>query len=104
MTDGYDVVIEAVGTTESMNQALELLRPMGRISMVGRPWEPIALDLAMLRREASITASYGYAGTGLDHRFTKAARIVAETPDLSEVMVTHRFPLDAGPAATAMPG
>ncbi|MGI9621249.1 MAG: zinc-dependent alcohol dehydrogenase [Acidimicrobiales bacterium] len=104
VSDGYDVVIDAVGTTESMNEALELLRPMGRISMVGTPWEPIALDLAMLRREASITASYGYAGTGLDHEFTNAARIVAETRDLAEVMVTHRFPLDAGPEAFAAAG
>lgn len=99
VTDGYDVVIEAVGTSGSMRQAIGALRPQGRIALVGTLWEPLTVDMRLSMREATIVPSHTYAGVGPDHEFTNAARIVAETPNLASAMVTHRFPLDAGAEA-----
>lgn len=99
VSDGYDVIVDAVGTTDSMKQAIALLRPQGRICLAGTLWQPMTVGMALGSREATIVTSYGYGGTGLNHEFTNAARIVAETPELPPAMVTHRFPLDAGPEA-----
>lgn len=92
---GYDVVVDAVGTTESIRQAVASLRPRGRIAMVGTQWEPASFDVGLAMREVTIIPSmmYGY------HQGTRemdtAARVLCDTPDIADAMISHRFPLDA---------
>ena len=39
ITDGYSLVIDAVGNSNSVQQASQKLRPMGRILMLGSFWD-----------------------------------------------------------------
>ena len=47
LTDGADVVFDCVGTSESLTHALAMVRPRGRVVLVGMPGR-VSLDLAPL--------------------------------------------------------
>ena len=47
LTDGADVVFDCVGTSESITQALAMVRPRGRVVLVGMPGR-VSVDLAPL--------------------------------------------------------
>lgn len=93
--DGFDVIIDAVGTTASMTEGVQRVRPRGRIGLVGTLWEPVVLDIRLSGKEVSIISSAGYSGVAPDRDFDLAARVLAERPDIADAVVTHRFPLDA---------
>ena len=99
--DGFDVVIDAVGTTASIAEAVQRIKPRGRIGLVGSLWEPASLSKALCSKEVSIIAAAGYAGVTPDRDFDQAARVLAERPDIADVLVTHRFPLDGAVEAFA---
>jgi threonine dehydrogenase-like Zn-dependent dehydrogenase len=93
--DGFDVIIDAVGTTASIAEGVERIRPRGRIGLAGTLWEPASLDIGLCSKEVSIVPAAGYSGVAPDRDFDQAARVLAERPDIADVLVTHRFPLDA---------
>lgn len=93
--DGFDVIIDAVGTTASIAEGVQRIRPRGRIGLVGTLWEPASLDIGICGKEVSIIPSAGYSGVAPNRDFDLAARVLAERPDIADVLVTHRFPLDA---------
>lgn len=92
--DGFDVVIDAVGTTASLAEGVERIKPRGRIGLAGYLWEPASIDMAFCGKEVSIIPALAYSGVAPDRDFDQAARVLAECPDIADVMVTHRFPLD----------
>ncbi len=92
--DGFDAVIDAVGTTASIAEAVQRVRPRGRIGLVGTLWDAAELDVGFCMKEASIVAVVAYSGVAPDRDFDLAARVLAERPSIGDVMVTHRFPLD----------
>lgn len=55
---GFDVVLDAVGVTAILQQALELAAPRGRISCIGFTADPVQLQPGVVtRRELSIIGS-----------------------------------------------
>ena len=59
-TDGLELVIDCVGTPDSLTQALQVVAPGGRILVVGMPGHT-TLDLTSLwHRESSIAGCYAY--------------------------------------------
>jgi threonine dehydrogenase-like Zn-dependent dehydrogenase len=92
--DGFDVIFDAVGTTASIAEAVERVQPRGRLGLVGTLWEPASIDMALWSRELTIIPAAGYSGVAPNRDFDEAARVLAQCPDIAEVMVTHRFPLD----------
>jgi len=92
--DGFDVVIDAVGTTASIAEAVERIKRRGRIGLVGATWQPASIDMNLCRNEVSIVPAMGYSGVAPNRDFDQAARVLAERPDIAKIMVTHRFPLD----------
>ena len=110
----YDVVVEAVGTEAAMSTAIGHARPGGTVSMPGVYWDGLALPevMTMFLKEVRLVPSsmYGCArGVHLGHRhgpvagdpeddpageMRVAARLLADVPDLADVLVTHRFGLD----------
>jgi threonine dehydrogenase-like Zn-dependent dehydrogenase len=95
-TDGsFDVVIDAVGTSHSLDESVHKLKPMGRIGMVGSFWDPTTLNPAFCMKEIELIASATYVCKAPDRNFEEAGRMLAERPELPELLVTHRFPLDA---------
>ncbi len=60
LTNGADTVFDCVGTSESLEQALSMVRPRGRVVLVGMPGR-ISVDLAPLwHRELTLVGAYAY--------------------------------------------
>lgn len=87
LTDGLELVIDCVGTPDSLTQALQVVAPGGRILVVGMPGHT-TLDLTSLwHRESSIAGCYAY--TRAD--FERALDVVADA-DLGR-LVSATYPL-----------
>lgn len=60
LTGGADHVIDCVGSEESLTEALTVVRPKGRITMVGMPGH-VSVDLTGLwHREIALVGAYAY--------------------------------------------
>ncbi|MHB8437674.1 MAG: zinc-dependent alcohol dehydrogenase [Acidimicrobiales bacterium] len=60
LTGGADVVVDCVGSAESLAQSLAMVRPRGRVVLVGMPGA-IRVDLAPLwHREVILVGAYAY--------------------------------------------
>jgi threonine dehydrogenase-like Zn-dependent dehydrogenase len=60
LTGGADVVLDCVGTADSIEHALSVVRPRGRVILVGMPGTT-RIDLTPLwHREISLTGAYAY--------------------------------------------
>ena len=60
LTSGADVVIDCVGSAESIGQSLGMVRPRGRVLLVGMPGS-VRVDLASLwHREVQLVGAYAY--------------------------------------------
>ncbi len=60
LTDGADVVFDCVGSTESITHSLAMVRPRGRVVLVGMPGK-VSVDLAPLwHRELTLVGAYAY--------------------------------------------
>ena len=55
---GFDIVIEATGTTDAPNMGLELLKPRGTLILFSYIWHPEVLDLARINmKELNVLGS-----------------------------------------------
>jgi threonine dehydrogenase-like Zn-dependent dehydrogenase len=60
LTNGAHVVFDCVGSQASITQALSLVRPRGRVVLVGMPGK-VSVDLAPLwHRELTLVGAYAY--------------------------------------------
>ena len=60
LTEGADVVFDCVGSAASMTEALSLVRPRGKVVLVGMPGR-VSVDLAPLwHRELTLVGAYAY--------------------------------------------
>jgi threonine dehydrogenase-like Zn-dependent dehydrogenase len=97
LTDGIDVVIDCVGNASSIEQALRIVRPGGRIILVGMPGHE-SLDLtALWHREVSLQGAYAYGvellPDGKSVRTFDLAMQLVVSADLGR-LVTATYPLD----------
>ncbi|MDG2411313.1 MAG: alcohol dehydrogenase catalytic domain-containing protein [Halioglobus sp.] len=90
----YDLVIDAVGSSASLQKAVQFVRPVGRITLLGVFWEAVELTADFCGKEPELISSTGYHCGGPDSSFREAAKILHQYPDLATALVTHRFPLD----------
>jgi len=66
LTGGADVVVDCVGSSASIAAAIEMVRPCGRVVLVGMPGR-VHLDLAPLwHRQVAIAGSYAYGSETYD--------------------------------------
>ncbi len=101
LAGGVDVVLDCVGSAETIADALAVVRPGGRVVLVGMP-APSRLDLTPLwQREVSLIGAYAY---GTEHRlpgsprtFDAAMALVADA-GLGR-LVSATYPLDRHVAA-----
>lgn len=90
-----DVVIETIGgTADTLNQAVLLVRPAGRVAVLGvftamPPLNALMLVIKEVRLVGSLT--YGRPGPHAD--FDVALRLLATHPERFRSLITHRFPL-----------
>jgi threonine dehydrogenase-like Zn-dependent dehydrogenase len=98
LTGGADVVLDCVGSAESIEEALSVVRPRGRVILVGMPGTA-RLDLTPLwHREISLTGAYAYGresagGNGSRPRTFELAFDLVVQAGL-ERLVSARYPLE----------
>jgi 2-desacetyl-2-hydroxyethyl bacteriochlorophyllide A dehydrogenase len=89
--EGVDLVVETAGAAEAVTQALELVRPGGRVVLTGLPHEATRVPFFnVVRREVTIVGSMIY-----QDEFGEALRLVAGGAVRTRPLVTHHFKLDA---------
>jgi threonine dehydrogenase-like Zn-dependent dehydrogenase len=108
LTEGADVVFDCVGSAESLHQSLAMVRPRGRVVLVGMPGK-ISIDLAPLwHRELVLVGAYAYgdevpaSGTGPLRSFDLAIDVVGAA-GLGE-LVSAAYPLERYEEAIAHAG
>ena len=89
-TSGFDVVFDAVGSQETMDQAIALARPGGGIVTLSVPHGPaIAVNHgSFYRKELTLIAARLY-----NQDFDEAIRLVAAGQVQAPRIITHRYPL-----------
>lgn len=93
-SDEYDVVIDAAGSQSSIDEALRLVRPGGRILLLGSWWSPVELGMMLAIKEITLYPSSMYGHQHGKREFIEAVDVLAARPDIAESMITHRFALD----------
>ena len=103
VSSAYDVVIDAAGTTESLQQCIHLAKPGARMILLATYWGGMQLpgfDLCM--KEINIVPAAQYNRQGPSRDVDVAATILATNPLIARSLITHRFPLDAAAEAFAV--
>jgi len=101
----YDLVIDAAGTTSSLQQAVRLCKPKATLLLVATYWDGMVLpgmDLCMKEIKVITAAMYSQHGKLRDVDW--AARVLGEIPMIARAVITHRFPLEAASEAFEMAG
>jgi threonine dehydrogenase-like Zn-dependent dehydrogenase len=100
----WDVVFDAVGTEESLAQSFDMVKPGGRVVVIGIYWDGGVSMPGFLfgMKEIRLIASMVYGSDAHGRDFDHAARILAARPELGPTLITHRFPLDAAVEAFAV--
>ena len=101
VSDGYDLVFDAVGTKDSISESVKRLRPRGRLIALGCFWNPVPLSMAFCAKEITAIASVAYKCQQPDRSFEEAGKMLHANPHIADAMVTHNFPLDAAEEAFA---
>jgi threonine dehydrogenase-like Zn-dependent dehydrogenase len=92
LAGGADVVVDCVGSAESLASALGIVRPRGRIVMVGMPGH-LSVDLTPLwQREVQLVGAYAYGLEGGRRTFDLAMELVHDAG--LHRLVSARYPLD----------
>jgi L-iditol 2-dehydrogenase len=94
-SEGADVVIEAVGSSKTILQAMDLVRVGGRILVAGLSverfvTEPPTFWMRQLLKEVTVETSRSYAAND----WASAIRLAARGDINCSALVSHRFPLD----------
>ena len=101
---GYDVVIEAAGSASALAHAADRCRPGGTIVLLGSYWDGSVEmpGMAIGMKELTLVPAVMYGRSGPSRDVDVAATILAQRPELPDVVITHRFPLDAAADAFAV--
>jgi threonine 3-dehydrogenase len=94
-TDGHgaEVVLEMSGVPKVIDQGTRMLAPGGRMSLLGLPSGPVALDLTdqVIFKEARLI---GVTGRELFRTWQQTTTLLATGMVDVGPVITHRFPLD----------
>jgi len=90
-----DVVVETVGgRAETLGQAVGLVRPGGRVSILGLFTGPAQVNaLTMMLNEVRMVAAIMYCRSQRLTDFEAALRMIEADPERARGVITHRFPL-----------
>jgi 2-desacetyl-2-hydroxyethyl bacteriochlorophyllide A dehydrogenase len=91
-----EVVVETVGGRgETLNQAIAIAKPGGRVSILGVFTGPVSINatLAVLK-EVLMLGAYTYGSPGSRSDFEVAIEIAAKQPEELRRLITHRVSLD----------
>jgi threonine dehydrogenase-like Zn-dependent dehydrogenase len=87
---GLDAVFECCGDQAALDQAVELLRPGGRLLILGIPWaDRVSFDISRLRRKEISVQNV----RRQHHCFPPAIELISSRRADVDFMVTHSFDL-----------
>jgi threonine dehydrogenase-like Zn-dependent dehydrogenase len=94
-TSGYDVVIETGGSESALQRAVELARIGGTVVHLGLydPRTVWPMDVAF-SKEVALRPSLGYCSHYPRRDFAEAADLLAARTELTNTLITHRFPIE----------
>jgi 2-desacetyl-2-hydroxyethyl bacteriochlorophyllide A dehydrogenase len=102
---GYDVVVEAAGTSASLARAIELVAPGGTVVVLGVHLGTVEVDwMPLFNREARIIPSLGYCRHEGGREMEDAAAMIADDPEIARTLITHRFPIEDAAEAFRVAG
>ncbi len=106
LTGGADVVVDCVGSAQSLAQSLAMVRPRGRVVLVGMPGK-VSVDLTSLwHREVTLAGAYAYGAedvAGIRRRTFDLAFELVATAGLGR-LVSASYPLERYEEALAHAG
>jgi threonine 3-dehydrogenase len=97
---GVDVVLEMSGVPSAIHQAFALVRPAGRVQMLGVPAKPMTFDFATELVFKGVTV-YGVTGRRMYDTWHQMTRFLRSGLFDPTPVITHRFPLDRADDAIA---
>jgi threonine dehydrogenase-like Zn-dependent dehydrogenase len=106
LTEGADVVLDCVGSASSLEQSLAMVRPRGRVVVVGMPGTT-TLDLAPLwHRELTLVGAYAYGTEDHSHTVGRTFDLAFEVVAAAGLgrLVTATYPLERFDEAIAHAG
>jgi len=93
-TGVYDVVVETAGSESGIHRAIELARPGATVVHLG-VYGPITWPMdAAFQKEVALIGSLGYCGHHGRREFAESADLLAARPELTDILITHRFPIE----------
>lgn len=98
----YDVVMDAIGTTASLRESAQFVKPRGRIGLVGVFWDTVGLEAEFCSKEAELIPSAGYNCRSPGRSFEEAGTILYRDREIAPALISHRFPLDGAKEAFAI--
>jgi threonine dehydrogenase-like Zn-dependent dehydrogenase len=97
LAGGADVVFDCVGSASSLEECLAVVRPGGRIVLVGMPGR-VSVDLAPLwQREVVLAGAYAYGSEVRSEGHVSTFALAAELVEVARLgeLVTARYPLES---------
>ena len=89
----YDVSFDAVCSQQSFDACINATRPCGTLLEFGMFWSPVTLNNTLMMKEITVVPSIFYGHNHEHHDFEEAINLLARTPLLIDVVVSHRFAL-----------
>jgi 2-desacetyl-2-hydroxyethyl bacteriochlorophyllide A dehydrogenase len=101
--EGIDVVVETIGgMAPTLQQAMGIVRPGGRVSVLGVfGQQSLVNTLGLVLKETTVVGGITYCRPGLHSDFDTALGMLAAHGERVRSLVTHRFPLAEAAAAYA---
>jgi len=95
-----DAAIDAVGSTISLADAADAIRPQGTLVLVAMPGGRTILPIfPIVGKEVRLVGSNCYGWTGGTRDFDSAIELIASGAVPAPKIITHRFPMDQAQAA-----
>jgi threonine dehydrogenase-like Zn-dependent dehydrogenase len=94
-TGDYDVVLETAGSESGLHRAVELARRGGTVVNLG-VYDPGTTwpHHESFMKEVALRPSLGYCGHKGRREFAETADLLVARPELAEMLITHRFPIE----------
>ena len=94
--EGIDVVIETIGgTAPTLQQAMGIVRPGGRVCVLGVFAMPQQINaLGMVLKDVTMAGGITYCRPGAHSDFDVAINILKTHGDRARSLISHRFPID----------
>ena len=96
----YDLVIDAAGSAQALETAVQHCRPGGSLLLLAAYWEGLTLPgFAVCMKELRVVPGWLYSRSAGVRDVELAVELLSNNPEIARTVITHRFSLDAAAQA-----